>query len=269
MPYGFFSSLKNLLKHGPGALQNLAATSAGIARGRTWDFPPDTMGAAGAPESGAANPLRKFFDARQTGRGIWKWIHYFDIYHRHFQKFVGQEVHLIEVGIFSGGSLDMWKDYFGPQCHVYGVDIEPACKAYEDARTHVFIGDQGSRDFWREFKKQVPRVDILVDDGGHKAHQQIATLEEILPHLRPGGVYLCEDVVGLHNRFAAYVAGLADNLNDMSHKNAEILAVDSNGMQRMIHSIHTYPFVTVIEKHLAPVAELSAPRHGTEWQPFL
>src|SRR2546425_10622753 len=38
------------------------------------------------------NPLRTYFDSVVTGKGIWKWLHYFDIYHRHFQKFIGKEV---------------------------------------------------------------------------------------------------------------------------------------------------------------------------------
>jgi len=44
------------------------------------------------------NPLRKFFDSRQSGPGIWKWLHYFDIYHEHFQAFRGREVHIVEIG---------------------------------------------------------------------------------------------------------------------------------------------------------------------------
>ena len=70
------------------------------------------------PGSTRDNPLESYFDAHTTGPGIWKWRHYFDIYHRHFSKFVGKEVHILEIGIFSGGSLGMWKEYFGPQCRV-------------------------------------------------------------------------------------------------------------------------------------------------------
>ena len=158
------------------------------------------------------NPRLLYFESHKTGRGIWKWRHYFDIYHRHFAKFVGREVHIAEIGVYSGGSLNMWKAYFGPRCHVYGVDIEPACKTYEGDRVKILIGDQADRGFWKSFREQVPTLDILVDDGGHAPEQQIVTLEEILPHLRPGGVYFCEDVTWVHNRFAAYVAGLAENL---------------------------------------------------------
>jgi hypothetical protein len=54
-------------------------------------------------------------------------------------------------------------------------------------------------------------LDIVIDDGGHKYEQQVVNLEELLPHLRPNGVYLCEDVFSAFNLFASYVGGLADN----------------------------------------------------------
>src|SRR4051794_18336311 len=49
---------------------------------------------AGVPPS----PLREYFDAIDEGAGVWKWLHYFDIYHRHLQKFVGRKVTIVEVG---------------------------------------------------------------------------------------------------------------------------------------------------------------------------
>lgn len=44
-----------------------------------------------------------YFVTHNTGPGIWKWLHYFDIYHRHLQKFRGKEVNILEIGIYSGG----------------------------------------------------------------------------------------------------------------------------------------------------------------------
>ena len=83
--------------------------------------------------------------------------------------------------------MGMRREYFGPQCHVYGVDIDEACRVYENEYTKIFIGDQADRNFWKSFKNEVPRVDIVIDDGGHKSEQQIATLEEMLPHISRGG----------------------------------------------------------------------------------
>ena len=251
-----------------GVIRNMAASIRGSAYGAGW---PRLAGEGtreplleNSPPASAPNPLLQYFDSHASGRGIWKWRHYFDIYHRHFAKFVGREVHIVEIGVFSGGSLDMWKSYFGPRCHVYGVDIEPACKNYEDDRVRIFIGDQADRDFWKTFREQVPVIDILVDDGGHKPDQQMVTLEEMLPHIRPGGVFLCEDVSWIHHRFAAFVAGIADNLNAWSGEPGYTL-----GFQRVIHSVHQYPFVTVIEKNEQPMDQLISEHHGTEWQPFM
>lgn len=237
----------------------------GFLRGRKLEVSETAAASASSPlvtsVADSQNPLETYFDAHTEGRGIWKWKHYFEIYHRHFCKFIGQEVRILEVGVYSGGSLEMWRHYFGPKCIVYGVDIEEACKAYEDDSIKIHIGDQEDRSFWKQFKMDVPAIDIIVDDGGHMAHQQIVTLEEMFPHLRPGGVYLCEDVCGKFNPFHAYVDGLTRNL----HTGANL----PTSFQRIVHSVHLYPFVIVLERLMTPVSEFVAPKQGTLWQPFL
>jgi 23S rRNA U2552 (ribose-2'-O)-methylase RlmE/FtsJ len=204
------------------------------------------------------------YGRRKQGPGIWKWNHYFEIYDRHFRQFRGQEVHVLEIGIYSGGSLDMWRDYFGPKAVIYGVDIEPACRIYEKDGVKIFIGDQADRSFWREFRRKVPILDIVIDDGGHQPEQQIVSVEELLPFLRPGGVYFCEDVHGAYNQFASYIHRMGHKLNDLFHT-----VHSCTPFQSSVNSIHLYPFVTVLERNAAPVTELRAPKHGTQWQPFL
>ena len=84
-------------------------------------------------------------------------------------------------------------------------------------------------------------------------------------------MYLCEDVHGATNAFHSYVYGLVTELSHYTgreHRDGG-LASDTNRWQSQIASIHQYPFLTVIERHLQSVAELVAPKHGTEWQPFL
>jgi hypothetical protein len=221
------------------------------------------------------NPLRDFFSAHKEGRGIWKWNHYFDIYDHHFSHFRGRAVHILEIGIYSGGSLEMWQNYFGPRCKIYGIDIEPACKAYESDSVRVYIGDQADRGFWRRFKQEVPVVDIVIDDGGHLPEQQIVTLEELLPHLQPAGVYLCEDVHGAYNEFASYVLGMVQNLNANDRTvgnpddNERRLVSGATPMQQAVGAVHLYPYVTLIERTAEPVFELIASKHGTRWEPFL
>ncbi len=221
----------------------------------------------GSPKSQTlSNPLWTYYTNHTEGHGIWKWEHYFDIYHRHFSRFVGTPLKVLEIGIYSGGSLDMWRSYFGSDCHIYGVDIEEACKTYERENVTVFIGDQEDPDFWTQFNNQVQGIDILIDDGGHRPNQQMVTLEQMLPYLRPGGVYLCEDVHGIHHRFAEFVSGLIAELNKGSRRSGP--GCKPTPYQSACHSIHFYPYVVVIEKHLSPPSRFVAPKHGTQWQPF-
>jgi hypothetical protein len=113
-------------------------------------------------------------------------------------------------------------------------------------------------------------VDVLIDDGGHHPEQQKVTLEEMLQHLRPGGVYICEDVHGICHPFAAYVHALADELNAVvgwTHQEQGLTSTPTP-FQAAIHSVHLYPFVVVIEKRDSILNGFSAPKHGTKWEPF-
>ena len=85
------------------------------------------------------NPLREYFDAN-PGRLIHKWLHYFDIYHRHFASFREQPITLVEFGVFHGGSLQMWKHYFGPRARIVGVDINPDCESLAEEQIEIRIG---------------------------------------------------------------------------------------------------------------------------------
>jgi hypothetical protein len=228
--------------------------------------------ATGSPSP--QNDLQRYFDAVQSGPGIWKWQHYFAVYDRHFSKFRNKPVNVLEIGIYSGGSLGMWKSYFGAGCTIFGVDIEDSCRAYEADNVRVFIGDQADRDFWTRFKEDAPKIDIVIDDGGHLPEQQLTSFEELFPHLSAGGVYLCEDIHGKDQSFSAYLCGLSCQLHASPMEqdfadNERRLSVKASPFQGAVHSVHVYPFIGVIEKRPAPVAEFVAPKHGTQWQPFL
>lgn len=249
---------------------NLASRLLALNRGRRWNHPHFLDQPNRLIESG--NPLEEFFRSRRQGPGIWKWEHYFDIYHRHFAPFRNTPSSILEIGVLGGGSLEMWRQYFGPQAAIYGVDIEPACVAYRSDGTEIFIGNQGDRNFWEEFRKMVPKVDIVIDDGSHNSRHQIITLQELLPHVSPGGLYLCEDVHRESNAFTSYVQGLASGLNRFrsatySDDPERRLVCGASPIQRYIHSISLYPFVVVIEKSRAAISELVAPMRGTEWHP--
>jgi hypothetical protein len=212
--------------------------------------------------------LADFAQQRTVGRGLWKWSHYFPAYERHLAKFVSQDVTVVEIGVYSGGSLDMWREYFGPRCQLVGIDIAEECRSYVGDQVAIEIGDQADPAFWRAFLQRHPTIDVVIDDGGHQFHQQVATLEALLPALSPGGVYICEDVAGVNNPFEDYVAGLCRNLNRWDAPDPRASRTIPGPFQKLVASVHRYPYLVVIERAADPPQEFVSPRRGTEWVPF-
>jgi hypothetical protein len=143
------------------------------------------------PEQG--NELEAYFRANEDGLMIHKWLHYFDIYDRHFAPFRDREVTVVELGVYQGGSLQMWRDYFGPRARIVGVDVDPRCGELP-VDAEVVIGDQADPALHTLLREQVGSVDIVIEDGGHTMGQQLTTSREMWPAVRDGGVYLVEDL---------------------------------------------------------------------------
>jgi len=74
----------------------------------------------------------------QSGRQIQKWDYYFEIYEKHFQRFIGRSPVILEIGVCDGGSLELWKTYFGTGSKVVGIDIDPRCLAFADEQIKGF-----------------------------------------------------------------------------------------------------------------------------------
>jgi hypothetical protein len=208
------------------------------------------------PEDKSNNELSRYF-FNNPGRYMRKWGHYFSVYERHFSPFRGRPLQILEVGCFQGGSLQMWRQYFGPQAQIHGVDIDVRCKQFEEPGTRIHIGDQGDPAFLQELTAALPPLDIVIDDGGHFMHQQILTLEYLFPKLKEGGVYVCEDLHTSYweshgggyrkpNTFIETAKGLVDRLNAWHSRDAETFYVD--GWTQQLDSLHFYDSMLVVEK---------------------
>jgi hypothetical protein len=119
---------------------------------------------------------------------------YFHVYDEVFSKYRGRPITFVEIGVLNGGSLFMWRDYFGPQARIIGIDFNPAAKKWAGEGFEIHIGNQADPNFWSEFFQSVGMVDVVLDDGGHTNEQQIVTTLATIPHIRDGGVLMVEDV---------------------------------------------------------------------------
>jgi len=174
------------------------------------------------------NDIKEYF-YNNTKRKIDKWNHYFDIYEEYFSQFRNTPVRILEIGVSHGGSLQMWKHYFGDKAEIFGIDINPICKTFEEDRIKIFIGSQSDTNFMSEVAKELVHVDILIDDGGHTMIQQITAFDvmySIVDH-----IYLVEDThtsywrefgggVKRKGTFIEYAKSKIDELNSVHYKPA-------------------------------------------------
>jgi 23S rRNA U2552 (ribose-2'-O)-methylase RlmE/FtsJ len=125
-----------------------------------------------------------------------KYKKYFHVYEKLFFKYKNKEIVFVEIGIDDGGSLELWKKYFGPKSKIIGIDINPLCKKFENLNQniHVEIGDQSLESFWIDFFEKYGKVDVILDDGGHTNNQQIITCANTIPNIKNDGLLLVEDV---------------------------------------------------------------------------
>lgn len=145
-------------------------------------------------QSSPDNPLYQSFLRGAKGRPpIDKWHHYFDVYHRHFAPYRNRQPTVLEIGVQNGGSLHLWKEYFGDGARLFGLDIDPNCANRGPEGATVFIGDQSDPAFMRSILEKIGQPDIVIDDGGHTAKQMIVSFEALYPAMRAPGVYLVED----------------------------------------------------------------------------
>ena len=118
---------------------------------------------------------------------------YTKYYTEYFEAVKNEPLSLLEIGVYTGASLRMWKEYF-PKANIYGIDIRRGCRSQEEDRIKIFIGDQGDKAFCKKVANKIGPLHIVVDDGGHKSDLQIASFEALFPHMVSGGLYVIEDL---------------------------------------------------------------------------
>lgn len=201
------------------------------------------------------NTLREIFE-RHSGRLIHKQDHYIEIYETYFSKYRDTDVVILEIGIAHGGSLQMWKKYFGNKAKIFAVDINPDCKTLEEENVKIFIGSQEDKAFLSKLINEIPRPDIIIDDGGHTMKQQITTFEMLYSYLKESGIYLCEDTCtsywyeyggGLRRKgtFIEYSKRLIDYLYAWHFKSRHLKVGD---FTMITNSIHFYDSMVFFEK---------------------
>lgn len=151
---------------------------------------------AGRPPVAGAPPgtLARLYDDH-AGRATRKWTHFPALYDRYFAPYRERPVRLLEIGISTGGSIEIWRSYFGADAVIAGIDIDPGTAANVSLPNRAYIGDQSDPDLLRRVVAECGPFDIVIDDGSHVAEDQMATLRALWPALADGGLYVIEDTM--------------------------------------------------------------------------
>lgn len=186
---------------------------------------------------------------------VHKWHHYIPLYERYFSSFRGQNVRFLEVGVGEGGSLQMWRKYFGDDAIIFGIDINPECEQFNGLAGQVRIGSQTDNVFLESVVEEMGGVDIVLDDGSHHMEHIPATLNYLFQHLSYGGIYMIED---LHTAYLKRFGGgyrdkrnffrfVMDLVHDIHHW-YHTKGLKQAAISRECSGIHIHDSIVVLDK---------------------
>jgi cephalosporin hydroxylase len=190
------------------------------------------------------------------GRPVHKWLHYFPVYERHFASWRNRTLTVWEIGVFRGGSLELWSNYFGPMTTVVGIDIDPACAAITGPNIHIRIGSQSDTEFLSQLIDEFGAPDIVIDDGSHQSADIRAAFQFLYPRLSKNGIYVIEDqhtaywdeFGDTNNSFITSAKRMIDQLN-ADHSRGQF---EPNFITRHTLGISFYDSLVVVERGNIP-----------------
>lgn len=147
-----------------------------------------------------------------TGKVAHKWRLYLDVYDEVLAPWRDEAINLVEVGVQNGGSLEIWSRYFGAARALVGCDIDPRCGSlrFDDPRVSVVVGDANAPATVAAIAARADPIDVFIDDGSHVSADIVAAFWNYFPRLRPGGIYIAED---LHCAYLPKFQGGISRLN--------------------------------------------------------
>lgn len=132
----------------------------------------------------------------------------------------GQISRVLEIGVLGGASIRAWRDYF--DCQVVGLDVAvesrtewlitvKKCDATNKEQLDLALDDQ--------------TFALIIDDGSHWEEHQLKSFELLKDRLRPGGIYVVEDIqcATSHDKFRELGFRIVD-LRQVRHRFDDVLA---------------------------------------------
>ena len=164
--------------------------------------------------------LSSIFDREKynTDKDDLGYLHYF--YDNFFVNFKNNPINFLEIGVYNGGSIKLWKDYLHQESKIYAADVN----YFEHLEgTYSIIGDMYSEEEVSKFSNDY--FDIIVDDGPHSFESFVLVMQRYFSKLKSGGHLIIEDIIN-----SSWVKPLHDLSYSLGYSGCEI--IDMTGKQK-------------------------------------
>lgn len=163
----------------------------------------------------ATSSLSRLWLAYNESHRVDRWLEYAKHYERHFPTRGSGPLRMLEIGVQSGGSARLWKQWYGADLTYVGVDVDERCKRTESPSEHIFveIGSQLDPSFLRSVCATHGPFDMVIDDGGHTAEMMRVSLATIFPDdacVKTKAMYVIEDMAVMRWCRDGYCGGPRD-----------------------------------------------------------
>ena len=128
---------------------------------------------------------------------------YLELYQRLLAPKEHTAKNVLEVGIYDGGSIKLWSDFF-TNATVYGLDIMPKTKVWEKIQNNPNIRlytEQNAYDdafFQKTFLDENIRFDFMLDDGPHTLDSMLQFIRLYSQIMTEDGILIIEDVQSIN-----------------------------------------------------------------------
>ena len=200
--------------------------------------------------------MKKLIEIAKKYQSTKSYMEYFDLYEKFLNKYQNSNIKILEIGVFNGDSLKIWREYFS-NAIICGFDIND--KKISIPGVDILIGDQTDPVFLSNLVNKYKNFDIIIDDGSHVSKHIIKSFDFLFNYLNLGGLYIIEDLqtsyfpryggsrVNLNKKNTSinFIKKLLDSVN---YENHDRPFYKKNKYDGLIKSVNMYQNIAFIEK---------------------
>jgi hypothetical protein len=111
------------------------------------------------------------------------------LYDKLFSPLKDSVSNVLEIGVYDGGSILLWRDYF-VNATITAIDINDCSSKLDNDRINHVVANAYNQDLLQS----LPKFDIIIDDGPHTLDSMIFFVQNYLQLLTDTGIAVIEDV---------------------------------------------------------------------------